>query len=99
MKFKLNSKVLLILILFLSFVIRIWQLGAMPTFISDEASIGYNAYSILKTGRDEWNNLLPLSFKSFGEYKLPLYISPGFSWHYQRHLHQEVLMLLNFLNH
>ncbi|MCX6704915.1 MAG: glycosyltransferase family 39 protein, partial [Candidatus Woesebacteria bacterium] len=32
------------------------------------------AYSILKTGRDEWGQFLPLHFKSYGEYKLPAQI-------------------------
>ena len=43
----------------------------------DETSIAYNAYSILKTGKDEWGVTMPLHFKSFGEYKLPaqLYVS------------------------
>jgi len=72
MKFK--SEILLFLILALAFILRIWQVGEIPTFISDEASIGYNAYSVLKTGRDEWGSFLPISFKSFGEYKLPIYI-------------------------
>jgi 4-amino-4-deoxy-L-arabinose transferase-like glycosyltransferase len=72
MRFK--PKILLALIIIIAFVLRIWQVGLNPTFISDEASIGYNAFSILKTGRDEWGKLLPLSFKSFGEFKLPIYI-------------------------
>lgn len=45
-----------------------------PSLYWDEASIGYNAYSILKTGRDEWGTLLPVNFRSFGEFKLPIYI-------------------------
>lgn len=45
-----------------------------PSLNWDEVSLGYNAYSILKTGKDEWGNLLPLSFRAFGDYKLPLYI-------------------------
>ena len=44
-----------------------------PCFNADEASFGYNAYSILKTGRDEYGTTLPLRLKSFGDYKLPLY--------------------------
>ena len=40
----------------------------------DEASIGYNAYSILKTGADEYGNKLPLSFRSFDDFKPPVYI-------------------------
>lgn len=63
-----------ILLLGISFCLNLVNLGKNPTLIADEASIGYNAYSILKTGRDEWGNLLPLTFKAFGEHKLPLYI-------------------------
>lgn len=40
---------------------------------TDEAAFGYNAFSILKTGRDEYGTLIPLRLKSFGDYKLPLY--------------------------
>lgn len=42
-------------------------------FNADEAAFGYNAYSILKTGRDEYGTLAPLRLKSFGDYKMPLY--------------------------
>ena len=44
-----------------------------PCFNADEASFGYNAYSILKTGKDEYGAILPLRLKSFGDYKMPLY--------------------------
>lgn len=40
----------------------------------DETSIGYNAYSIAQTGKDEHNVSYPLYFQAFGEYKLPGYI-------------------------
>jgi len=67
-------KIILILIFLLSFMLRFWQLGVNPGSIDwDEASLGYNAYSILKTGRDEYGNFLPLSIRSFGDYKPPLY--------------------------
>lgn len=68
------QKLSLSLIFVLAFIVRVWDVSSHPTFISDEASIGYNAYSILKTGKDEWGKFLPLAFKSFGEYKLPVYI-------------------------
>lgn len=44
-----------------------------PCFNSDEASFSYNAYSILKTGKDEYGAFLPLRLKSFGDYKMPLF--------------------------
>lgn len=40
----------------------------------DEVAIGYNAFSILKTGKDEYGSFLPLSFKSVGDYKPPVLI-------------------------
>ncbi len=43
-----------------------------PALNADEAANAYDAYSILKTGRDQYGNFMPLRFKSFGDYKLPL---------------------------
>jgi len=40
----------------------------------DEVSLGYNAYSVLKTGKDEWGASLPTLFRAYGDYKLPVYI-------------------------
>lgn len=58
----------------LAFLLRIIGLSAYPTgFTADEASFGYDAYSILKTGKDQWGASFPLSFRSFGDFKLPLY--------------------------
>lgn len=67
--------VLLVIVFALAFFLRFYQLGHVPYgFYQDESAIGYNAYSILKTGRDEYGKFLPLYFKSFGDYKLPVYI-------------------------
>ncbi len=70
------SKRICFLVLFfvviLSFFFRFYRLTSVPPSLNwDEVSIGYNAYSILKTGKDEWGDFLPLHFKSYGEYKLP----------------------------
>lgn len=70
-----KRRFLLLLIIILAIVLRIFYLGKIPVgFYSDEASYGYNAYSVLKTGSDEYGNFLPLAFKSFGDWKTPLYI-------------------------
>lgn len=68
------NKKLLIGIVALSFLIRLVGLGQIPRgFTPDEASQAYTAYSINKTGQDEWGRPLPqLSFKSFLDYKAPL---------------------------
>lgn len=69
-----KKKFILFLILILGFLLRFWHLGENPPSLDwDEASLGYNSYSILKTGRDEYGNFLPLSIRSFNDYKPPLY--------------------------
>jgi hypothetical protein len=53
----------------LGVLLRFVQLTKYPVgFHIDEASLGYNAYSILKTGKDEWGQVLPLQFKAFGDW-------------------------------
>jgi 4-amino-4-deoxy-L-arabinose transferase-like glycosyltransferase len=73
-----NNKIrifLLSLIVILGFLLRIIQLNVSPSgFNADEAALGYNAYSIIQTGKDEWNQPLPLVFKSFSDYKPGLYV-------------------------
>lgn len=65
----------MIIIITLSAFLRfIWSDKTPPSINWDEASLGYNAYSILKTGKDEWGRFLPISFEAFGDYKLPGYI-------------------------
>lgn len=44
-----------------------------PCLNADEAAFAYNAYSIAKTGKDEYGKFMPLRFKSFEDYKLPVY--------------------------
>lgn len=66
---------LLVLIFFVAFFLRFYLLGHIPFgFYQDESAIGFNAYSIMETGKDEYGNSFPLYFKSFGDYKLPIYI-------------------------
>ncbi|PIP53095.1 hypothetical protein COX08_02945, partial [Candidatus Beckwithbacteria bacterium CG23_combo_of_CG06-09_8_20_14_all_34_8] len=45
-----------------------------PPLNRDEAAIGYNAYSLLLTGKDEHGVSWPLSFQSIGDYKMPGFI-------------------------
>jgi 4-amino-4-deoxy-L-arabinose transferase-like glycosyltransferase len=44
-----------------------------PGYHRDEAALSYNAYSISTSLRDEDGGRLPLFFRSFGDYKSPLY--------------------------
>jgi 4-amino-4-deoxy-L-arabinose transferase-like glycosyltransferase len=67
--------ILLTLIIILALFLRIYKLGEIPLGMnSDETAIGYNAYSILQTGKDEYEAKMPLYFRSFDDYKLPVYI-------------------------
>ncbi|MBI2600121.1 glycosyltransferase family 39 protein, partial [Candidatus Daviesbacteria bacterium] len=66
---------ILFLILLVSVVLRLWNLGTIPPHLrNDEAALGYNAYSILQTGKDEHGQFLPFVFQSFGDFKMGLYI-------------------------
>lgn len=64
-----------ILAIIVVLALRFVALGEVPfgTYI-DESSIGYNAFSILRTGADEHGLTMPLFFKAFGEYKNPVFI-------------------------
>ncbi len=65
----------LLLIFLLALFLRVDNLGNHPPGLTwDEAGLGYNAYSILKTGKDEFGVPFPLIFKSFGDYKPGIYV-------------------------
>lgn len=63
---------LFIVILATGIWLRSDRLTTIPPSLShDETAITYNAYSILKTGKDEYGVPFPLLFRSFDDYKLP----------------------------
>jgi 4-amino-4-deoxy-L-arabinose transferase-like glycosyltransferase len=67
-------KLILPTIILLGFLLRVVWLDRYPIgFTQDEAGLGYDAYSILLTGKDQWGNTLPLTLRSFGDFKLPIY--------------------------
>jgi 4-amino-4-deoxy-L-arabinose transferase-like glycosyltransferase len=59
----------ILIIIFIAVILRSWQITKIPSLNPDEAALGYNAYSLLETGRDEHGASWPLHFKSFGDYK------------------------------
>ena len=71
-----SAFLILAFILGIAFFLRIYRLGENPPALYiDEASFGYNAYSILKTGRDEFGVFLPIFTRSFSiNYKDPVYL-------------------------
>jgi len=64
----------LILVLLIAIFLRFIQLGKTPQgFYLDEAALGYNAYSLIETGKDEFGKNWPILFRSFGDFKAPVY--------------------------
>jgi len=72
---KYSSLILLGLIILLAIGTRLYKLGEAPAGLYvDEAGQGYSAYSILKTGKDEFGKSFPIVFRSLTDFKTPIYI-------------------------
>ncbi len=70
-----NVKLLLLAAFVVAIIFRFTSLTSYPVSYSmDEVSIGYNAYSMVTTGRDEWGESFPLTFRSLSDYKPPVSI-------------------------
>jgi len=64
---------LFILIVALAAFLRFYMLGSIPAGIhADEESHGYNAFSIIQTGKDRYGQSFPILFRSFGSYQPPV---------------------------
>lgn len=61
------------IIIVVALVLRLYNTTSLPALNADEAAIGYNAYSLLQTGKDEHGNPWPIHFQSFNDYKPGLY--------------------------
>lgn len=67
-------KTILLFICILAFFLRLYQLGRIPISLEwDEVAIGYDAYSLLRTGKDQFGQFLPITFRSLDDYKPPIY--------------------------
>ena len=62
-----------IFILLLAIFLRVYKLDLLELF-GDELDVGYQAYSLLKTGRDYRGNILPIYIESFSESRAPLFL-------------------------
>jgi 4-amino-4-deoxy-L-arabinose transferase-like glycosyltransferase len=68
------KKLILILIIILAATLRLWDIGQVPASLDwDEVALGYNAYSIMLTGKDEYGKTFPVVLESFGDFKPALY--------------------------
>ncbi len=64
-----SSVLFLLLLLAIAALVRLYNLDGSPLGIQpDEAGLGYDSWSVLKTGRDHHGELFPLFFRSFNDY-------------------------------
>lgn len=71
---KLKSIFILLSIILLGLFLRTYLLNDVPTGLhADEASQGYNAFSLIKTGKDMYGKQFPVMFRANGSYQLPIY--------------------------
>ena len=77
-----KNLLLFIFIALIAFSLRFYQLNKFPVALNwDEISHGYNAYSLLKTGKDQWSTSWPIfNFRAYGDYPttLNMYLSMPF---------------------
>ncbi len=67
-----RALLLLTCVVVLAAFLRLYRLGEVPVNLNwDEAASGYNAYSILLTGKDEFGRSWPVFFESFNDFKHP----------------------------
>ena len=60
----------LFVIFVVAVVLRFYRIDSIPPSLTwDEAAWGYNAYSLLITGRDEHSHAWPINLESFGDFK------------------------------
>lgn len=79
-------------------VLRFYGLNKSPPSLGfDEASLGYNAYSLMKTGKDEYGNFLPISLRSFNDYKPALYAYLSISFIYFGGLNDSTVRMVSAL--
>ncbi len=66
---------LIFCVLCIGIFFRFYHLSSVPPSPSlDEVSIGYNAYSILKTGADEYGTRFPLLLRAYDDWRPALYV-------------------------
>ncbi len=76
-----KTYLILFVIVVIAFLVRIFNVSTNPPSLNwDEISHGYNAYSIFKTGTDEWGELPIFNFRAYGDYPttLNLYLTIPF---------------------
>lgn len=71
-KLTLTERLTLIAVLLLAAGLRFVGLERVPPpFNVDEAMHAYDAYALLRTGRDQWGNPWPITMRAFNDYRRP----------------------------
>ena len=66
---------LFLIIIIVAALLRFWQLGKVPVSLNwDEVALGYNAYSVMQTGKDEFGQSFPILLRSYDDYKPAFYM-------------------------
>ena len=69
------NKAIFLLVIILAVFLRVVRIDQIPPGIYlDEASIGYDAYSLGLRGKDQYGASFPVYFRSYANYQSPLYI-------------------------
>lgn len=109
MKFNWKHLIIFSAIILVAIILRFYQLDRLPPgLIIDEASEGYNAFSILHTGKDRYGQSFPILFRSFGSFQAPIYTyltvipiyffgNSIFSVHFVSAVSGTVLVIITFL--
>jgi len=72
---RIRKKLILFLIVTIAILLRCYNLSSVPPSPSlDEVSIGYNAYSIAKTGVDEYGAKFPIILRAYDDWRPALYV-------------------------
>jgi len=72
---KRKTLIFLLLIIILGTFLRLYKLDKFPaSLFGDEIDVGYQAYSILKTGKDYMGQSWPVSFHSLADWRTPLFL-------------------------
>lgn len=70
-----KTAIALAIIICIAAFLRLWHLDGVPITPNwDEVAIGYNSYSLLLTGMDEYAEKYPFVLRSFNDYKPALYL-------------------------
>lgn len=69
------KRYLIVFIILIAAFLRLYQITAVPPSPSlDEVSLGYNAYSLLQTGKDEYGASFPLLLRAYDDWRPALYV-------------------------